>query len=511
MRKSLYSRHRRFSFLFAVSGLFLMPASLFAQHTYYISKSTGLDSNTPTQAQAKSTPWAHLPGMPSCTANCKSYNPVAGDRFILKGGDTWTGSDLGVNWSWHGTSSARIYIGVDGTWFTGSSWTRPIFNCQNAACSSSVVGQQIWITGSYVTVDNIEFTGLRQTNGSTQNIATYSDHTEVENCYIHGWSRSAGQNDNGSSFAITANVSNGVSQVAGASFHDNVIDGSDTTKDMWNGIEFADQAYDNVIRYVVSGLLADFNDVHGNLIEDNVQSYAGDHCNQMFVFAPLSGSTVWAYNNVVRNGGCSGGEVFWINGEIGSACPNCASYIYNNVVYNSGRGIDLGSHPNEGNTGTYNLYNNTVEAGGVACMGNGEASPRSTTRYANNQCINGTLCDSTGTTCVNLGTNITQTLAQANAAGYSSSETYAYFPSIATALSVGQGQNLGSYCSGNLTALCSDTTYPTYDAVNHKVVMKTAVARPTNGAWDIGAYQFMTTLGTGGTITPPNSLAAAVH
>src|SRR6267142_1721560 len=57
-----------------------------AATTHYISKSTGSDSNNGT---AKTSPWAHLPGMPSCTANCASYTPGAGDQFILMGGDTW--------------------------------------------------------------------------------------------------------------------------------------------------------------------------------------------------------------------------------------------------------------------------------------------------------------------------------------------------------------------------------------------------------------------------------------
>jgi len=56
--------------------------------TYYISKSLGSDSNTSTQAQARMTPWAHLPGMQSCTSNCASYTPQPGDQFILLGGDT---------------------------------------------------------------------------------------------------------------------------------------------------------------------------------------------------------------------------------------------------------------------------------------------------------------------------------------------------------------------------------------------------------------------------------------
>jgi hypothetical protein len=47
---------------------------------------------------------------------------------------------------------------------------------------------------------------------------------------------------------------------------------------------------------------------------------------------------------------------------------------------------------------------------------------------------------------------------------------------------IGKATNLSSLCTGNLVALCSDTS-----AGN----TRTPVARPTTGAWDIGAFQFV--------------------
>ena len=95
---------------------------------YYVSASTGSDTYDGTQETVSGShgPFAHLPGMPSCTGNCASVTPAAGEGFILRGGDTWTGSDLGVSWSWSGTPTNPIYIGVDLTWHAGASWTRPI-------------------------------------------------------------------------------------------------------------------------------------------------------------------------------------------------------------------------------------------------------------------------------------------------------------------------------------------------------------------------------------------------
>ena len=107
--------------------------------------------------------------------------------------------------------------------------------------------------------------------------------------------------------------------------------------------------------------------------------------------------------------------------------------------------------------------------------------------------------DGTGVTCNNLGNNLLQSTSQATAAGYTTSQTFAYSPVAFNSPTVGTGQNLTGSCIVNVAALCSSTTYPTYDVVNHKVVMTTTEARPASGAWNIGAYKFAP---TGCSITP---------
>lgn len=88
--------------LFALIGILLLGSQVFAVgNTYYISADgdddndgyTGCPSNTPGVCQS----WVHTPGMYGCSGNClKKYNgtspysaPEAGDRFILKGGNSW--------------------------------------------------------------------------------------------------------------------------------------------------------------------------------------------------------------------------------------------------------------------------------------------------------------------------------------------------------------------------------------------------------------------------------------
>jgi hypothetical protein len=103
---------------------------------------------------------------------------------------------------------------------------------------------------------------------------------------------------------------------------------------------------------------------------------------------------------------------------------------------------------------------------------------------------------------------VVQTEAQANAAGYTSTQMFAYSPTAGTAPTVGAGANLTASCTGVLAALCSDTTYPTYDPLKHRVVMRTAGARPASGAWDVGAYLFGS---QSGKPSPPTGLTAVVH
>jgi hypothetical protein len=106
---------------FAILSVTLLFAYAGFATTYYIAAS-GSDSNNGT---SKTTPWQHAPGMTGCSNNCAAKTPAPGDQFLLKGGDTWYHSaastaPTGAPWDfqWSGTSTARIYVGVDKTWTT---------------------------------------------------------------------------------------------------------------------------------------------------------------------------------------------------------------------------------------------------------------------------------------------------------------------------------------------------------------------------------------------------------
>src|SRR6185437_4435680 len=102
--------------LFAAILIFIFALPARAQHTYYVS-SSGSDANTSTQAQSKSTPWAHLPCMANASGNAAGYTPVAGDKFELRIGDSWLNASFPCTITQSGTSGSHIYFGNDDpTW-----------------------------------------------------------------------------------------------------------------------------------------------------------------------------------------------------------------------------------------------------------------------------------------------------------------------------------------------------------------------------------------------------------
>src|ERR1700678_793828 len=183
-------------------------ASLGINSCYYIA-ANGSDSNAGTSETA---PWQHAPGMPACSATCASVNPGAGTGFIFRGGDTWhvsSGSpSTGGSWSWsgNGSSGSPVYLGVDFTWSSSSSFARPIINEDNPITNSEPSGcshaddgtDRINLSGaSWVIIDAFEETGDCTSGGSSGNIVNLGadTHNIAERLYIHGWSIASSAGD----------------------------------------------------------------------------------------------------------------------------------------------------------------------------------------------------------------------------------------------------------------------------------------------------------------------------
>lgn len=491
------------------TGSLVTLSSLGVTSCFYADKSGGSDSNAGT---SEGSPWVHLPGMPSCTGTCASTTPTNSEGFILKGGDTWVGTDMDLYWQWSGSSGHPIYIGVDPGW-PSSGWTRPIFTCGGAKCTYTLNGNGFYTDQSainYIYLDDIEMTGLFQTDSGSYypNYASiYGNNDVVTRMYLHGWShQSGGNNDNSIGFSVSQCCGGGLAN----RFFFDVVDGSDTTKDMLNafgGNGPAEIGW-SYINYVTNGIEGSQNSVHDTWISNIELCFpsGGCHENAIQQAGLVSGSTALYYNNVITGVVSGGITKLWL-GQAAGGNPMTA-YVFNNVMYNNVAGNDVNPcQLNSGSCGTYYYFSNTFQCGNSSSVGpcqaaSGTLAPTQVAHWINNHCIS-TACVSIsgdGNFTYDETTDLVQSVATASGQGYTFNSTYAFQPTSGSGGTVGTGTNKQALCTTiaglNATAgaACqNDTGYAcAYNAGNNTVSCpdRATNARPATAAWNIGAYQF---------------------
>jgi len=546
---------------YLVISFLLIASPCFGATTYYIDYAGGDDSCNGLVKQTKAEDaaaendltcsWKHAPGMKGCwstdaASNCntkRAAGAVAGDQFIFKGGVTWDKDAFNMYWgTGTGTEENRITFGVDATWFTGASWSRPIFDMQGTepSASPSTYHNMVMLGGTWVVVDNIEFTGLAQLHGVNNGYetgmlgfsATYPK-SEVKNCYFHGWLHGAttdgvwdGGSDEGSAAADSTKLigwpSLGGNIDLDCKFHDNVIDGSDTTGDMvklLNGT--CGYIYNNYIGYGVTGSIGVgqgyvFNNTFDHIAVDedvnNCQKEEPGFYNGYFSFGchvnstPQHGNGIETYNksfsihnNVFKHMGGGANLLLYPGGG------DYDTYIFNNVIFDDGnQSIQMSAASlQEGNVHNYYIFNNTIQA--TNTNGSINTSPTPTVKHTsgtvqNNLIISSPVANSInlyvpgGTASATQNNNTDLTLAAATAAGYSAESTYAFFPPSAI-----NGVDLSAICAGipstatapASTACLSDTSYgAAYNAVSHTITGNGRSAVVRGATWDIGAYEY---------------------
>ncbi len=533
--------------VFAISiPLLILPGRAMGG-THYVA-ANGSDSNDGT---SKTTPWLHAPGMPSCTGSCKSYTPVAGDQIIFRGGDTWHFANSGAapfvgagawSWNWSGSKGSPIYIGVDQTWYSGSSWVRPVFNGDNplstsvvSSCPYLVSGGNQWIVigASYVTLDNFEFVGMcwDTSEGAFGNNVMLKvngtstpDNVTAENLYFHGWTHTAaapqGGNNAGSAFQ-------GYNQQPGIIWQFNVIDGSDSDHFSLNGME--SEAYIvqySVFRYFQGNYTVDTcHKIHDNLFEhiDNVTD--GSNHSDVMQCAGEAGSLTdpnLFYNNIFRYNPDTGESLSMILGNYVPA--GLTDYDFNNIFHDNQNGTQANylvlndTNCSSTCTGSVAYYNNTMADGGI-----GAGVVQGCGYSINNHWISNpaTITNVWGAgnkgLCNGSETNpVYMTDAQAVAQGYTSANDYA--PTSASNSTAGAGTNNASFCNGlsdsvaKSSCLSGTTMGCQYVIANHTVSCPgiTLVARPSSGAWDVGAYQW-SSQASGNQAADPTNLLVIVQ
>ena len=521
-----------------ISIVSLLIPAIASATSYYIA-ANGNDASSGT---SKTSAWQHAPGMPNCKAACASAKPQAGDSIIFRGGDTWHFGNSGLspyvggktwNFSWSGANGNPIYIGVDQSWYSGGSWTRPVLTGDDAITTSAVssctydfnnVNVVLLGTDNHIRLDNFEMSGFCYSGTSDPNAGFVNfggTDAIVENMYFHGMTIESALNYD-EQVAIHGSGNGFKGDLTNQCLY-NVFDNSDGSlgatgaypsgKASLEAIQNACAvvAY-NVFKRVSNGIVGTSTKVHDNLFHDMYEPQGAVHGN---IWNSNNDGLVNVgsqsfYNNVFYN--INEGVSVWL-------MPNPTAYIFNNVAWNNSNSANC--YVIGGSVGaTLYFYNNTSDAPcNLRALNNGFDPVWNGTVYMQNNHFIGYSpaspasmynCDS-GATCkwVDKGNELFQTEAVANSQGYTPANDYAPASGGAT---IGAGSNLSSLCAtfSSDSELCGGTS----DGVSEQSSSGGEIASdpaipmvPRQSSWDIGAYNF----GSGGQPAPPTGLAAAVQ
>ncbi len=503
--------------------------------SFYISYTAGSESNSGT---SESSPWKRAPGMHEFSA---AYSHEAGDHFIFEGGVTWPNKTLPLAPPEGSAGSGEVgnpdVYGIDESWYAGAGYAAPIFNADNeevtGGCSHENCDEYNTLVNlsrdDYITVEGIHFVGWANTKHSpygtcavilfendndehayetdehitidkvTINEFTVGDHTEEPQIDADEPS----QESEGRRCAAIVGRSGSSTSPEGESLVENSTIEGVPTKDVppyggsWvEGVRNVPNAVDNTIRYMNNMYFpgGGGGTIAGNLFEDCGypefdEAYTGtDHANVM-EFADteaqrMAGKPFYIYDNVI-NGSGDNGHAQCESSFLGRGTV----YMWNNVYFHvHGNPPEL--EANENAVGKDYIWNNTLEGSGLGrgpCIQLGHGGfEMELVVVQNNLCIGESeVAARTGAhrleaKRIEEGHNLVLTRSRARAYGYSTSEPFAYSPTSEHSPTVGVGVNLTTYCKG-IVALCVDTSY---------AGERDRRKRPSEGAWDIGAYQF---------------------
>jgi len=504
--------------LFIQTVLFAVRVSA---NTYYIDCAGGSDSNN---GASTATPWLHHP----YTSNglfTGNYTHHAGDQFIFKGGVACTTS---IQTQAGGSASANDYYGAgDKTWYSGASWTQPIFDgggTKPGSSTTAAAGIGIFFSsGSYITVDNFKFTGLYWTGPQNTCGPSYiglgtGTNDIIENNTFTGWTH-----------GTAAQTSDSFIVICGSSSSPHNYPVTITHNTFYQSASFGDSGLVNnngngaltynTIYQMTGGFQASEGEIAYNTIHDLVSSFeAANHTNSIYPFGCGGLTTLQVHDNLLYNVNANNGQTVWVEGGDG-----CSSYYYNNVVI-GGKGQPFAIDNQFGDSSTAKIYiwNNTiVPQGANMCIGDTSArnghSLFGTIDIENNHCITTGIeyefsggigvanltvggsaipcssgCSGNGT-----GNELIQTPAAASSQGYTSANNYMYQPTSGTGATVGTAKDLSSKCPG--ISLCTDTTYGSDG--------RPVYGRVPGGRWDIGAFEFSGLPAP----EPPTGLTATVN
>jgi hypothetical protein len=526
------------------SGTFNVTLSSLGVASCYYVGVNGLDSNS---GKTEAAPFLHIPGTPEFTGSA----PLgAGIGVIIEGGyvahfgagtSPATGGSLTINTG--GSSGSPLYYGIDSTWYSGSSFVRPVFTGDNptstsfvASCASdnSSLGNFVNIraSASYVILDGVESTGRCWSSGTPNVVyATSSSHyIYMERWYVHGWTTTKTSTD--SSYAwwdqggnqdfdiMSLNVVDGDDSSAGALGSPNCqYSGYGTNSPCYSGGAIYEGAYNvwgNIFQHM-SNVAVTLNTVkwHDNHVNDLFVTYqnGGQHSNCNNEIANVPGSNNYFYNNLTTNVRAT--ECYYLSVSAGNTI-----YGFNNVYWGNMNYV-IGSAPSgctflnlTSSSGSATLYwvNNTMDStggngGGCQLRFSQANSPlyawSGTAYFENIHAIGYTSFsslftqDSSATlTATDNGGEVYETESAANGQGYTSGNNYA--PTSTSGASYHKGNNLSSICASIpdsfAATACMNSTSGGISEVpgwgGNVANYSASAVQPRGGLWDAGAYQY---------------------
>lgn len=452
--------------------------------TYYYSFVSGDDTRTSTQAKNKATPWKHHKYMQGATSNAAAYTHVAGDQHIFKGGETWDHTCFSFSFGAGGSAGNSDYYGVDATWYTGGSWTRPIFDGEHTTLASGANTNIINLQFSNITIDNIEIKRLyiAGTVFAVASIGGYqasASNILIENCYIHDWQVSG---------SVTTDDARGGIIFSLPACTNVVIDNCEITNieqsARMNGIAVRQaNTVRNCYIHDVSTALAYVGNIYNNTFAYINTPYAcfdaTFHTNVMYIAIWDGASTTITttanvYNNIIHDI-ATGTQIY---------CEPCFQVndgtvnVYNNVYWNNstaGGGGQVMADPEQGTgaKGTVNVYNNTfvnTNASDVSVLATANHSGTNNIKamaiYNNHFITNYTALNVSTVTTVTQGTNITQSASNATTQGFVIANNFA--PTGTGVVTYNVGTDKSSIFTTDILG----------------------VSRPQAAVWDIGAYEY---------------------
>jgi hypothetical protein len=384
----------------------------------------------------------------------------------------------------------------------------PLSTGSPSSCAYNDTANVIWLDGSYVIVDSLEFRGYCWSSTNPWAGALHlGDNFELKNSYFHGWTMASA-----ASGCTSCDDDSYMSVMAGTGRIDhNVFDGSDSTygNTKATGEVFAiggGELDHNVLYRVSNGIKFDpMKLVHDNYFLNMWEPISATHGNVVEWSGPPANSSTYYFNNLV--GLTNEGET--IDMYPGAASTGNSGYIFNNVM--TGPNGNAGNcymieGDNSGGPGTTYFFNNTSDAP-CGMRGLRATTPPPAT-FQNNHFIgyssSAVSTFASGLTVTDNGSEIFQSESAANSQGYTSSNNYA--PTASNELTVGAGSNLTSLrdaMDNSIAVAACKNGYGgvAYDTASHTAVDNPIVPRPSSGPWDVGAYQFGTAISDGGAAT----------